>query len=76
MKLISGWRNWWKLWSVRLNIAGIVLIAAEQMLTLWPIVPAETRALIPAWLPLPFFALAALARVIKQEKLNASSPTN
>jgi hypothetical protein len=74
MKLISEWRGAWRLWSVRLNLLGLLLIAAEQMLPLWQFVPAEARALLPRWLaaglPLACFALATIARVIRQEKLD------
>ncbi|MGZ8311712.1 MAG: DUF7940 domain-containing protein [Allosphingosinicella sp.] len=75
MKVIEEWRGAWRFWSVRLNLLGLALIAAEQALPLWGFVPPEARALLPRWLaaglPLACFALATLARIIRQEKLDA-----
>lgn len=78
MKLITDWRLAGRFWSVRLNLFGIALAAAEHALPLWPYLPPEARALLPHWLvaglPLACFALATIARVIRQEKLNARQP--
>lgn len=78
MKLITNWRLAGRFWSVRLNLFGIALAVAEQALPLWPYLPVEARALLPRWLvaglPLACFVLATIARVIRQEKLNARQP--
>ncbi|WP_114954325.1 hypothetical protein [Sphingosinicella terrae] len=75
MKAIPDWRRAWRFWSVRLNFLGLVILAAEQALPLWAVVPAEARALLPRWIaagvPLLCFALAIVARVVRQEKLDA-----
>jgi hypothetical protein len=74
MKVIPEWRRAWRFWSVRLNALGLVLLAAEQALPLWGLVPAEARAVLPRWLglglPLLCFVLATAARIVRQEKLN------
>ena len=74
MKMIPDWRRAGRFWSVRLNPIGLALVAAEQALPLWAFVPAEARAFLPRWLliglPLACFALATVARVIRQEKLD------
>lgn len=75
MKLISRWRSAWRLWSVRLNLMGLLLIGAEQALALWPVVPAEARAFLPPWISLPFFAASVIARIVRQEKLRAREST-
>ena len=75
MRMIDDWRRAGRFWSVRLNLIGLALVAAEQALPLWGFVPAEARAVLPRWLvaglPLICFALATVARVIRQEKKHA-----
>lgn len=75
MKAIPDWRRAWRFWSVRLNLLGLIVLAAEQALPLWTFVSTEARALLPRWvsavLPLFCFALAIVARVVRQEKLDA-----
>ena len=80
MTVIPEWRRAWRFWSVRLNLLGLALIAAEQALPLWAFVPPEARAALPRWatagLPLLCFALATIARVVRQEKVHAQRQTD
>lgn len=52
MKLITGWRQSWRLWSVRLSALGsflmlVALAAPDMLLASWNTLPPETRSLIP-----------------------------
>lgn len=79
LKPIEGARrNWWRLWSIRLNLIGGLLLTAfmtwpEFALTLWNMMPDEVKALVPdrfiLAIPLALFALSVIARLIRQEKL-------
>ena len=77
MKLIDDWRHAWRFWSVRLNALGLLCIIGEQALPLWGFVPAEARAVLPAWLtaglPILCFALATAARVLRQDAVHSGS---
>lgn len=75
MKLIENWRQAWRLWSVRVNalgamLLGWVLLWPESILALWSLVTPEARDLLPRWLsvgaPLVLFLLALGARLVKQ----------
>ena len=80
MKLITdARRKWWRLWSNRLNGAGLAIMSvfmgwAELPLMLWNMMPVEVRRVVPDHIafviPAVFFGAAILARMIKQEKLN------
>lgn len=85
MKLVPNWREGWRMWSIRLNalgtfLMGWILVWPESALTLWQLVPAEARSVLPPRfvmiVPLICFALATGARVIKQRKLNAPKTAN
>jgi len=78
--LIQDWRVAWRFWSLRLNALGTLLLGwfllvPESMLTLWGFLPPEARAILPPRAamaaPLIMFVLATLARLVKQERLNA-----
>jgi hypothetical protein len=78
-RLIAGWRDFWRLWSVRLTAAGLFVQAlfmawGELPLALWNMMPGEVRAMLPARavfvVPALCFAASAIARIIRQERLN------
>ncbi len=76
IELVDDWRDFWRWWSVRLNLIGALLWGvletgiAEHFLSLWGFVPGDSRAMLPEWLrsgaPLLFFGMALFARVAKQ----------
>ena len=52
MKLITDWRQSWRLWSVRVSAIGAMLFAfllaaPDQALAIWQALPADVQALIP-----------------------------
>lgn len=82
MKLIDGWRQSWRLWSVRLSalgalLTGLALAAPDFLQSLWTGLPADLRALLPASVthavPMLIFGLTILARVVAQEVPKATS---
>lgn len=71
-------RRWWRLWSVRLNALGLILLTwGELPLSIWQMMPGEVRAILPGhWataLAGLAFGAATIARLIRQDKLNAKS---
>lgn len=90
MKLIEDWKKGWKMWSVRLSalgasIMGMFLYFPEWSLYLYNAMPREIRDLLPdnfaLFLAMVVFVGTALARIVKQEKLNkrtdkTDTPTN
>lgn len=83
MKLIDDIKKtWWRLWSLRLQALGLAIQTAflawgELPLQIWAMMPHEVKAHLPAKfvfvIPALFFAAAAFARVVKQDKLNDKS---
>lgn len=78
IELIDGWRNWYKLWSVRLMaigtlIAGWFLNAPDAVIQIWLMLPEDLKAAIPPeyvkWIPIIILGSGTLARVVKQNKL-------
>lgn len=73
--LIDNWRRqWWRLWSVRLQAIGLFLLAwANLPLELWGMMPGEVKRLLPGnvatILSSAFFAAALVARFVKQQRL-------
>ena len=70
--------NWWRLWSVRLNLVGGTILSAfiawpDLLLSLWNSLPDELKLFLPPRLllvlPLLFFLGATGARIIKQNTL-------
>lgn len=74
-ELIENWRRqWWRLWSIRLQAIGLFLLAWGNLpLELWGMMPAELRRMLPGGtatiLSSAFFAAAMIARFVKQKKL-------
>lgn len=78
MSLIENWKAAWKLWSVRLNAIGLALVSwpmidPSSALALWHAMPREVRDMLPQQtgqiVAITLFAAAAIARVVKQPKL-------
>lgn len=76
LKLIAGWRDGWRLWSVRLAALGALLSAAaiaapDMILAAWNAMPDELRAYLPERtgqiLSVMIYAAAVVARLVKQE---------
>lgn len=82
MKLIEGARQWWRLWSIRLNAIGLALLGWVQFdpvsaLSVWNMLPGEVRAVLPrdvvALVGGLFFVLSMLARLVHQPTLRPST---
>ena len=81
MKLVDNWKDWWKMWTIRINIIfGILLTILSQFpevfMQLWVIVPDQIKESIMTTEGITFAFIAALvissiARLIKQEKLHS-----
>ena len=75
MKLIDGWRQSWRLWSVRVSalgaiLTGLALAAPDFLQNLWNGLPSDARALLPASVthavPLILFVLTIVSRLVAQ----------
>lgn len=68
--LVPNWRKAWRMWSVRLNALGAVIVAA---VTASPDVLLAVSAYLPPRLALGLlgllFVAPAIARLVKQKKL-------
>ncbi|USU06281.1 hypothetical protein NF699_06370 [Sphingomonadaceae bacterium OTU29LAMAA1] len=80
MKLIDGWRQSWRLWSVRLSAIGAVLmgwaaLTPDALLQAWNALPDDVQALVPEQvgkaIPFLLFLAALVARLIPQPKAAA-----
>lgn len=78
MTLIDDCKRWWKLWSIRLNAIGLLILGWIQFdpvsaLAVWNMMPGPVASRIPAGmvstLGMILFGLSMLARVVKQPKL-------
>lgn len=76
MKLIADCRHWWRLWSVRAGLLGLVLsliqtINPQALLNLVNALPAEVHDALPSnWVVIVkavLFALVVLLRLIPQK---------
>jgi hypothetical protein len=76
--LVPEARLWWRWWSMRFNAIGLAILAWVQfdpvgVLAVWNMMPPQVRAIIPGHaltgLAFIFFALAMLARLVRQPKL-------
>ncbi|MFN3675284.1 MAG: hypothetical protein ACK4TC_04840 [Sphingomonas pseudosanguinis] len=75
MKLITDWRQSWRLWSVRVSAIGAMLFAfllaaPDQALAVWQALPADIQALIPnaKEIGLVLTIAAIAARVLRQKE--------
>ena len=82
MKLIDNWKQFGKMWSVRLSalgasIMGMFLYFPEWTLYLFNAMPKEVRDLLPdnlaLFLAMIVFIGTAISRIVKQEKLAKDS---
>lgn len=78
MQLVSNWRDFWRMWSVRLQLLAATLLGLmetfpDAVLSAWAILPPEVRAVVPPELVryAGFACLAAgiVARLVKQPEL-------
>lgn len=78
MKLIDGWRQAWRFWSVQLAalgtfLTGILIAFPEVTLQAWALLPADLKGAIPPqYVPLigvAVFAASIIARLVQQRKL-------
>lgn len=78
MTLIEEARQWWRLWSQRINAIGLLLLTwfavdPVAVLTVWNMMPAEVRGRVPAnsvaLIGAVLFALSMIARLVRQPKL-------
>lgn len=78
MKLIKNARDWWKLWSIRLNAIGLTIVGWVQFdpvgaLAVWNMLPPAVRDFLPpnflTIAGLLLFSLSMLSRVVAQPKL-------
>ena len=76
--LVDEARLWWRWWSMRLNAIGLAILAWVQfdpvsVLAVWNMMPRQVQGVLPehalTGLALVFFALAMLARIVRQPKL-------
>lgn len=75
MRLIENWRRAHRLWSVRLNAAGAVVMAAalsapDALAQAWAALPADLRGIVPHAdaIALALFVAGFAARIVHQEK--------
>jgi hypothetical protein len=85
MELINGWRQAWRLWSVRLSalgalLTGWALLAPDAMLQAWQALPNDLRAMVPTKIadaiPTILFVATIVARLIPQPKAVAAVETS
>ncbi len=76
MKLITGWRQAWRLWSVRVPAIGatifaLLLAAPDFLLSIWNVLPVEIQELIPnrTSFALVITAASMIARVLRQKEV-------
>lgn len=78
MKLINNARQWWRLWSVRLNALGLALMGwisfdPVGVLHVWNMMPRAVTQHVPptvlTGLGAVLFALSIIARLVRQPKL-------
>lgn len=80
MKLVNNWKEWWKMWSIRLNIFfGMILVMLAQFpevfMHLWVILPEDIKekaTTIEGSVTVFIFMLivSSVARLIQQNKIH------
>lgn len=82
-ELVDEARDWWRLWSVRLNGVGVAILAwvtfdPVGVLSLWHMMPSSLRDIVPPSVfqvvALTLFFLGMLARFIRQPKVTRNVP--
>lgn len=79
MTLIPNWRDCWRFWSVRLQVAGVFLLGVMEVFpnvffSIWVSVPADVAATVPvAYIRYAGYAAifcGVVARIIRQPALH------
>lgn len=79
MKPIHNWRDGWRFWSVRIQVAGLFLITLlesipETVYTAWEALPPELHNAIPEgaikWVAYITLLGSIVARMIRQDSLH------
>ncbi len=80
--LVENARQWWRLWSMRLNAIGLAILGwisfePVSVLTVWNMMPPAVRDHFPPRtmlvVSMAFFALSMMARLVRQPKLEKSN---
>lgn len=83
--LIDDARNWWRLWSVRLNMLGLAIMSyiafdPSAVLVVINMMPAPVRSALPDRIELIvgglIFALAMISRLVVQPRLEKRDGQN
>lgn len=80
MKLVDNWKDWWKMWTVRINVLiGLLLTAVSQFpevfMQVWVLLPMQIQESITTTEGVTYafivaLVVSSLARLLKQEKLH------
>lgn len=79
MQLIANARQWWRLWSIRFNALGLLILSWVQFdpvsaLGVWNMMPHIVRTVLPhnfvMLVGMGLFVLSMLARVVVQPRLD------
>lgn len=85
MKLIEGWRKWYKFWSTRLGVIGATITTAlvanpNLAYDLWNGLPSEIKSTIPPqYMPLigvAIFVVSMVAKFVVQDSLRKEIAQN
>lgn len=85
MKLIDGWKAWYKFWSVQLGLLGALIVSTltaypTLAIDLWAMMPQEFKSLIPPnYMPLigvAIFFLSMISKFIVQSNIPKKATTN
>lgn len=77
--LISNWRDGWRFWSTRLQVAGVFILGLLEVfpdaaISIWAATPSDIRAQIPAdaiqWFGYAIIVAGIIARYIRQNSLH------
>ncbi len=78
-RLVPEARQWWRLWSVRLNALGVFVLSwlwfdPTTVLMVWNMLPLPVAKTIPQpvvyGISFTLFALAAISRLVVQKKIH------
>lgn len=78
--LVSYWREFWRLWSIRFNALGLTILSfvyfnPVSALGVWNMMPASVRSALPPdflqLIGMGLFALSMLSVVVRQPKVEA-----
>lgn len=81
-KLVDNWREFWRLWSVRLGavgtaLAGWFVMSPETAIHVWLMLPADLKAALPpqfvGYFGIGLFVLSMVAKLFKQKNLPSNT---